>query len=191
MSREFKLGDKVVPIKIIHEVSTGYKGKYLNQVRTLKEYCTYTGVIGKCWRDEDNIHWYNEELRHATIADSIQERKKNKNLIEIDYQELEDGQVRVLAVRNLLTWSQLRKKFGDRITGHYEQGLHAWLSIDGEIMISGRGLFSDTITVPSLLDRTHFSTTIESIQKAGENLSRFVREHRQNKPTLETKTIFI
>ena len=54
----------------------------------------------------------------AEELELVQDRKKS-NLIEIDYVEIPDGQVKILAIRNLLDAKKGKAKYGERVWNEY------------------------------------------------------------------------
>ena len=112
---------------------------------------------------------------------------KNKNLIEVDYQVINSGaDVRIVAIRNLLSGGEILKKYGLKALEAYGWSDAAIARSRDKVLIGEDYI----VTLPIVLSKNKFNELIIFMRRAGENLSRIAKEYHE-KQRSEIRTITI
>ena len=138
--------------------------------------------------DRNDYNWF-QPAKLELVEMKI---KKHNNLIEVDYQELPNGLVKITAIRNLLTWDKLEEKYGMTTAEEYRSGDHIIKCSGGchEIFCGEEKALLSLREIPAIVSSDFFKELIQHMKKSGENLCRIAREERAKEIPV-TKTITI
>lgn len=111
-----------------------------------------------------------------TDLELIPEKKKQTNLIEVDYQDLESGEVRILAIRNLLSIKAIAEKHGPAVLSKYLDFHNPWMIERKGKLRTNRN--QELITIPCDMSESKFNNLISYMRDAGTCLARITRAER-------------
>lgn len=176
------VGDKV---KVVG-VNKGWSG-YVTQ---LDKYVGVIGTVYTIYDDSIKVKFSSSEYWcfKSNMLEKVKEKKKS-NLVEVDFVRKGD-MVKIIAVRNLLSYKEIVAKYGEEVAKKYGSYLHTMFKYENAVRINTPLVEHVDYTYPLTITSSAFDTRIAAMKKAGTNLVAAIKEVRElKKEKIETITI--